>query len=114
MFLRLLRRLLSIMRWRGDRSRECHERNCRFKSRDALLVRLSFRRTCDHRRVLLLRNEPVANHLDRHGPAIRELCNQRPGSRRLAQARTLAEVADLAGTRAVVSLLDNCHALGKS
>ena len=32
----------------------------------------------------VLRNEPVAAHLDRYGPAIRKLCNQRPGPRRLA------------------------------
>ena len=38
--------------------RECHERNCRFESRDALLVCLLVRRTRDHRRVLRLRNEP--------------------------------------------------------
>jgi hypothetical protein len=55
----------------------------------------------------------MAAHLDRHGPAIRELCNQWPCSRRLAQARALVAVDDFAGTRAVVSVLDNRDALGK-
>ena len=68
----------------ADLSNEWLECNCRVESRTPLLVRVSFRRTRDHRRVLVLRNEPVAAYPHRHGPAIRELCNQRLGPRRLA------------------------------
>ena len=56
----------------------------------------------------------MAAHLDRHGPAIRKLCNQRPGPRRLASARALVAVADFADTRVVVSVLDDRDAVGKS
>lgn len=55
----------------------------------------------------------MAAHLDRHGQAFPELCNQRSRSWRLAQARELIAFVDLRFFRTAVPVLDNRRALGK-